>query len=301
MIRKIILLASLQCTLTTMAPCQTAAPESILPYLHGISSGGALLLDIRGYEIIVQKTAGDFSKPYFARMFPGFNLHRGYKALPDSSLGVQAYRIASEKMPGPDSVYSGYLFIRSTPDTILGITIAGPRPPDKALEQALIGLTFQNAIPDSLISTLRPPIKLRFAGRTIAVDDRCRWRASSAIQCSGFGEMNWSIHPDITEAAAFTQGRQDRNARGKQFIIQQETDVPVLFEGADIIARKVQYQVKGIAGLLTKAEGSRTLIVYYITAPVRGRFVSCVLSHWTSDYIAEDGLPPLLGTVMRLK
>jgi hypothetical protein len=45
--------------------------------------------------------------------------------------------------------------------------------------------------------------------------------------------------------------------------------------------------------------GSNVLVVYYVLAPVRNRYVACVLSHYTNDVNASN-LPPLLAEVMRL-
>jgi hypothetical protein len=46
--------------------------------------------------------------------------------------------------------------------------------------------------------------------------------------------------------------------------------------------------------------GSNELIVYYVAEEIRGRFVSCVMSHYDIDPLTESGLPALPGKVMKL-
>jgi hypothetical protein len=45
--------------------------------------------------------------------------------------------------------------------------------------------------------------------------------------------------------------------------------------------------------------GSNVLVVYYVTGKVRGKFVTCVLSHYEDDKGANK-LPPLLSEVLEL-
>ena len=48
-------------------------------------------------------------------------------------------------------------------------------------------------------------------------------------------------------------------------------------------------------------EGSSTILtIYYVSAPVRDNFVSCVMSFWESDQINSSGLPFLLEQIMEL-
>lgn len=154
-------------------------------------------------------------------------------------------------------------------------------------------------MPDSLLSRRLPP-DVRFVDRVIPVDPRCQWRNAAAIQCSGFGEINWSLHPSMQEAEAETRAQKAQNADIRNMEIEKEESVPILFEGKEATAIRQHLKVKGFAGVMTQVEGSRHLIVYYVSAEVRGRYISCVLSHWTNDYL-ENGLPPLLGAVMALK
>ena len=286
----------------TSASAQEQGPERLLPYTHVVRAlNEALIFNVRGYEIIVDRAAGRFPKTYLSKMFPGFNLYVIDKPLPDSSLGIPALRLEKRWSRNKTGPYSVYYFLPVTADTVLGIFISNYKLPDKALERELADLVLHSTIPDSLISYLNPPVVL-LAGRSIPVNMHCLWAGANVMQCTGLGEMNWSLHPDMEEARSQTEAQEATNRDIKQFTVEQEEEVPVVFEGVPVTARRLRLHAKGVKGLLMKKmEGSRTLIVYYITAPVRGRYVSCVLSYWTSDYITESGLPPLLETVMQLK
>ena len=75
----------------------------------------------------------------------------------------------------------------------------------------------------------------------------------------------------------------------------------MIFEGAEVSARKMTYDFTGITSLLLTIEGGKRLNIYFIVAPVRNNYVSCVMSFWDTDQINKSGLPPLLEKVMSLK
>src|SRR5688572_10032127 len=82
---------------STGVKAQAEKPESLLPYLHGLrAQNGALLLNIKGFDITSQESKGSFSKPWFSKMFPGFGLHKGYNSYPDTSLGLPGFRAEQE-------------------------------------------------------------------------------------------------------------------------------------------------------------------------------------------------------------
>ena len=283
---------------------QLSAQDSVLPYLHGVRTPDALTLNVRGYEIFVEEAAGDFSKPYFSKMFPRFGLRQGYKSVRDSSFDQAAFRAEQAHTKGKrDSAHTVFYFFQKAPGRVLGIAIGGPRAVDEDFQHAVARTLLTVEIPDTLIAPKpSPATELHFVGRTIPVGGRCNWMGPAVLQCPDFGEINWSLHPTEAEATEHLALQMQRNAAGSQFTMEEDEKVPVILEGVEVEARRLQYRLKGVLGAVAKnAEGSRTLIVYYLTAPVRGRWVRFVGSHWTSDYLEPSGLPKLLDMVMRLK
>lgn len=280
---------------------QHTAIEELYSYTHGVRIKEALLLNIKGYEIIVDKVKGDVSKRNFQTLFKGFGLSKKDMTAVDTSLGIQTFHISKQQtIEEGQSILQEYFFLQKNPDTILGISITAATKTDPVFVKSLFEIITQYGFPDSLISNANSPT-FQFAGRAITIDSRCKWRGSNVIQCSGLGEINWSLHSTFEEALSQTTVQESDNKNLKVFKQDNTELVPVLFEGTPTEAKKISFKVKGLSGALTKMEGSRNLIVYYITAPIRGRFVSCVLSHWTSDDIEAGGLPPLLGQLMELK
>lgn len=282
---------------------QPGAQDSVLPYLHGVRSMGALTLNVRGCEVIVEEVAGDLSKPYFAKMFPRFGLHQGYRSTADSSFGQPAFRVEQQESKKRYSAGTVFYFFQKAPGQVLGVAIRGYKAQDQKFQQALAGTVLAGAIPDTLIVSEPSPVTvLRFAGRTVPVKFGCHWMGPAVLQCPEFGEINWSLHPGEAEAREVLALQIARNDSLSAFTVEENVEVPVVMEGAEVEARRIQYRLKGVRGTVAKqAEGSRTLIGYYLTAPVRGRWVSFAGSYWTSDYLEPGGLPPLLNAVMQLK
>ena len=184
---------------------------------------------------------------------------------------------------------------------MLGIAITGYKRPAFGLESQIAKLASTGGFSDSLISDINATRQFNFAGRNVEANGYCRWTGANMLQCSGAGEISWSLHPAFDEAQKSTVLRVKKNGMDKRLKIEKQEELPVIFEGQPVTATKIAYRVKGAVGLLTKSEGSNILVAYFVTADVRGRYVSCMLSHWTSDYINDDGLPALPGAIMKLK
>ncbi|MEO6833827.1 MAG: hypothetical protein ABI378_14345 [Chitinophagaceae bacterium] len=276
---------------------------ALLNYTHGIYVNNTLLLNIRGYNITIERAQGNFSKPYFSRMFPRLGLHQGYHAIADSSLGVPTF-IIKDVWNGSNylGIFSQCTFFQIAPDTVLGMSVSGLLNLGIAFEREIFELAkHPDWIPDSLTSHAKPPIIFDFCGRKIELPNICSWRGATALHCSRDGMMNWSIHPSLDEAKKYCEFQEHAYIGSHLFKIEKEEIIPVSFEGTKVSAKKIRYHAKAGTNLLLNTKGSRTLIVYYIATPVRGRFVCAVLSYWTSDRLEKNGLPSLLNEVMRLK
>jgi len=120
------------------------------------------------------------------------------------------------------------------------------------------------------------------------------------VQCSGNGQMNWSIHADSADAQIVCDAQFAVNKKQKGVWLLSTEQLPIGFEGHSVTVRKAIFDFKGVNGLLVRENGGKTLTVYYVAAPVRGHFVSCTLSYWDIDSLTPDGLPMLLEQVMTL-
>jgi len=80
-------------------------------------------------------------------------------------------------------------------------------------------------------------------------------------------------------------------------VLSNET-VDIQFEGQPTTAKRIRVKIQ-VPKFVTG--GSNELIVYYVAAEVRGRFVGCVLSHYSNDPLTENGVPALLAKVMKVE
>lgn len=277
---------------------QSKPIQELFSYTHGVRSNSAMILNIAGYEVIVDQVRGKISQKNFQTLIKGFSLTKKDTALLDSSFGIPTMHL-HQKVEGYDSFLREILFVQKNSDTVLGISISG-RVADKAFYKNIFDAVTQYGFPDSVLSNMGDTT-FPFVGRPIRIGRRCQWRGPNAIQCSGFGEINWSMHPTKFDAELMTTLQELKNREIHQLKVDSQEMITVIFEGEEVLAKKISFTVKGFTGIIAKAEGSKNLIVYYVTAFVRGRFISCVLSYWTSDYIEPEGLPPLLGQLMKFK
>ncbi len=132
---------------------------------------------------------------------------------------------------------------------------------------------------------------VNFIGRNIYLGNVCQWKSPNNLNCMG-GQMSWSVFDSYEKAEEDNDIIVLRN-HSPQHVILEDIDIPVLFEGNAVTARRIVYQP-------TYNAQSYPLIVYYIHTMVRGHYVSCVLSHY--GYNRNDyELPDLLKEVMLLE
>ncbi|HEX4887408.1 MAG TPA: hypothetical protein VFV37_05110 [Luteibaculaceae bacterium] len=109
--------------------------------------------------------------------------------------------------------------------------------------------------------------------------------------------MNWSEFSSLERAKQMTEGQKALNASLKMGDVLEDVEVDVIFEGQPTKALRRTLKIK-IPQLIMG--GSNILIIYYVTAQVNNRYISCTLSHYTDDVNAKK-LPPLLREVMALR
>jgi len=167
---------------------------------------------------------------------------------------------------------------------------------DTLKEYQFIDLQLAKKIPASVYVD-NPVDKFDFAGRSIEVSGACQWMNVNVVQCPRSGEMNWALHENM-EAAQKAIDNQFHltKSRDMSSIISEET-VDVVFEGKATKAKKVLLKVK-VPKFVTG--GSNELIIYYVAEEIRGRFMSCVLSHYSDERLTENGVPGFLSMFLKV-
>ena len=131
--------------------------------------------------------------------------------------------------------------------------------------------------------------------------DDCYFTGINIVQCPYNGEMNWGVYRTLEDAQQAVADQFAANKQRKMLKPIEEEEVEVLFEEVPTKAKRVVFDIKGVASALAGMSGGKTLIVYYVAQVVRNRPIACVMSFWNNDNIKNTGLPLLLSRVMQLK
>ncbi len=108
--------------------------------------------------------------------------------------------------------------------------------------------------------------------------------------------MNWAIFDDLKQAEKYRDTYVEITKNKNLVDLQEERWIKIKFEGQETKALRTKLKVK-LPKLVMG--GSNVLVVYYVTGRVRGKYVTCVLSHYTNDVNAKQ-LPPLLSEILEL-
>jgi hypothetical protein len=275
--------------------------------LQAITENGIDYYNVDGVIITCQVTNVPLSKR---------NICQGLKInesdLKESNLITTAANFMFEKIDtlcSPVVQYNTNFIFENEKGHMTHIIYMSPYKRCTELQKTLTPLVLERKIPETVFNK-SVFNTLNFAGRKIELGTyMCYWTAVNTVQWPYHGEMNWSVHKDSLDAAQCidAQFHVSAHCRTKEMDVEIVSDrqVDVWFEGVAAKARKVVHKLKGESAELlecTNDGNTRSLIIYYVAAPVRGNWVSCTMSFWNNDFIEQQsGLPLLLEKVMQLK
>ena len=300
------------------ATAQTVQENGVIGRLQAISNRGTDFYNVDGISVTQEVFQSKFSKANILKMYGQFI--PGESSLEQSDLSIEQQNFVYERVDSLSEgidIYTTYYFIEEPVGSITAITYSSPGKNDKKLQRELNPLILGKKVPASVFS---PMVfnTIDFAGRRIELSYLCQWTKVNSVQWPYHGQINWSVHRDRADAELSVD--MQRRISAHNFLnpdvpsreysetpnsILSDEMVDVIFEGTPIKARKVVFSLgtglEKILGPTGKGEGTKELTIYYVTAPVRGNWVSCVMSHWNNDIIGESGLPELLEKIMKLK
>jgi len=289
--------------LFTIAFMNGYAQESnpIFSRLRAIYNNGLDFFNIDGIEITSQTLEGEFSKKNIAKKFKKSSIKEADLNQSDTLLSNQNfYILKTEEIATGVVQHMSYYFVETSKGNKV-ITFGCINKTDKELEREIVHLIITNKIPQALYEQAYIVDSINFSGRKIPLGRSCRWMGINNVQCPYYGQMNWSVHKTLEDASASAENQKKVIQVKKQGKIISEEEVNVVFEGSEVKAKKAVYDLKGVTSLLAGMSGGKTLTIYFVAAPVRQNFVSCVMSFWNNDVINPSGLPLLLEQVMKLK
>lgn len=295
---RLILVLVLVCSTLSLVAQES---DSLFNRLQAITSGnGYDYFHVDGIEITLGTTQGEFSPKSLAKKFKPFKVKASELTASDSLLGRTNYYLHKtyERAPGLTG-YIDYYFVGDK-DRLVVVSFLSPYVADRELERKIVLLCADRKMPVSIYQPADRSLA-NFAGRELKLGGYCQWMGPNNLQCPGNGQMNWSSHRTMESARLSIDDHYKFLNAGQKGKIISDSQVDVVFEEQEVKARKLVYDFTGVTSALVGMTGGKTLTIYMVAAPVRGKFVSCVMSHWNNDGVNEQGLPALTALVMRVK
>ena len=256
--------------------------------------------NVDGFTITRQGYRGELTEKGLRKPLREYDVKFGSLAK-DTGLPLNnLYATSSQPAEGGLTQNSSYYFVEKDGNVTV-VWFGSINKTDKAFEREFVQLVVNNQVPPESFTSMTMG-DVNFGGRVLKLGDPCYWTNINTVQCPYQGEMNWSVHKDSLDAVQ-TVGYQLQMTKAKKSIkVLSEEAVDIVFEEVPVKATKVVYDLTGLVGLAAGTSGGKTLTVYYVAGPVRGNYISCVLSYWNNDDInPASGLPKLLEQVMRVK
>ena len=267
----------------------------LLDRLSAIKNGNRDFYAIDGYIITNEDLKLPFDEKGFKKAYRKLKIN-AQDAQSNPRIHTDNYLVNRDKEEYVESLY----FVKSPANTISLVWFSKLRDREVEVEESLVNLIVENKIPQELFAPTDAR-SIDFAGRKIPMLDDCYFTGINIVQCPYNGEMNWGVYRTLEDAQ---QAVADQFAANKQRKIVkpiEEQEVEVLFEEVPTKAKRVVFDIKGVASALAGMSGGKTLTVYYVAQVVRNRPIACVMSFWNNDNIKNTGLPLLLSRVMQLK
>ncbi len=261
---------------------------------QGIKQSKVIFYDSEGYTISVEKMDYKFNEKGIAKTKKRYNIPK--KVLHTISSDTPDAYIFNTIDTHENFKYDRTYYFTPLPDgkiKVTGFLTYSDRIPE--FEAEFLKLIVTDSVPDS-VYTPQQVGTIIFAGREIALGPACKWMEVRNIQCSGMGQMSWSEFSSLKRARQMIDGKKARNASLRMGETIEDLEVNVIFEGKEVTAIRRTSKIKVPKIMMG---GSNSLIIYYVVTEVRGRFVACVLSHY-SDEANEGTVPALLSEVMKL-
>lgn len=275
--------------------------EDIFSRINGIQNQDFRFYNMDGYEITSLKMKGKFTKKNIRKKYKKLKIKEDELIHSDPVIKLENYCVhKSEQAKNDIAFYLSYYFIKTKENEISAITFSSHHQPDIEFERQIVQIILEDGFPNEIYSAMSTD-SVNFGGRKLYLGGACRWMSINNIQCSGYGQLNWSVCKDKATADMILENQRQINLSQSHGKVISDEMVDVVFEDLETKARKIIYDFTGITSALVSMSGGKTLTIYFVSAPVRGNHISCVMSFWNNDAITENGLAPLLEEVMMLK
>jgi hypothetical protein len=294
--KKFTILLLIGSTLINFVTAQPIDKEKIYSNAQGIKQEGIIFYEVEGYDIFVQIQKASFDDKGISKLKRKYSIKSEVVPNVDTSFQNNKKIVTTDNRTSRVIQSNIYYFFPQGQNEIKVIGLQTTNKRDEQLENFFVNSILNNTIPNEVYtSTIVDSIK--FGGRYIVLGPACHWMGAHNIQCPNLGQMNWAEFRTMDKAKEMVEAQHDISANKKLGEVLEGQQVDVVFEGTETKALKTRYKIKLPKPIMG---GSNVLIIYYVATEVRGKYIGCVLSHYTDDVNAKK-LPPLLSEVMKLK
>lgn len=274
------------------------AQEGVLADMQGLSYEKGWVFELEGYTISVEKNKEKLNDKGIKRIKKKYDLNNVSSEYSDKKLKWENWVIESKSFEKnvPDVInYQTCYLLPESDDYMNVVSFESLNRRDTILEQTFLNAFFSRNL-SQYVKDSWTAEEINFAGRRIPLGNICAWVAPYNVHCPSFGQISWSVFRNKEDAEINNYAHYLLNKKSGQYKVLDESDVDILFEGYQTQAKRLIYKINKSKALLG---GRNELAVYYVVRKVRGKYISCVLSHYIED---RDNyrLPPLLEEVMSL-
>lgn len=283
------------CLLCHLGFAQYAGADStqMLNLVMGIQQESGTFYNAEGYTVFLVQHDDPFDEKGIRKIKKKYKLDEIIEELPDPSLPhCRVFSTTRKRSTNVLETGVYYLFPDGSATRVVGMQTTLQR--DRSYEMWCVGMTIKQLFP----STTYTPMQIdsfNFAGRQLVLGGLCNWRSTRNVQCADYGQMNWSEFRSEERALEMVRNQYEVTSERTLGKVLSADSVDVTFEGQPLKVLRVLYKVKLPAAV---TGGSNLLVIYYVAAEVRQRFVGCVLSQYT-DLNHQNELAPLLKEVMQ--
>jgi len=289
------------CIVTIITATTQAQDNTIFERLSALNNGMGSFYNLDGYTISSQTFNYPFTEKGLKKVYRKYKIKKDEIKIADETFSFKNFYVTKdERINDSLSQNNAYYFIENKYERITVIQFSAINKRDKVLERQLMTSIVERSIPPENYQS-QAADSINFAGRKIELGGVCQWMQINSVQCPGYGQINWSVHKELKSAQEAIANQLAVTLSQKNGKVISEEPVNIIFEGTETVAKKVIYDFTGVTSLLASMSGGKTLTIFYVAAPVRGNYVSCVLSYWNNDTLSETGLAPLLDEVMVVK
>jgi len=267
-----------------------------LQFMQGLDQNGNLFFQIGDYTINIINLDKKYNEKEINKVLKKYSIKNPQTRYSDQSIASENTVVESEvqnkDFPDVTMLYKFYFFPVGE-KKMKHISFQTIIQRDSLLEKSFMDAYFNNSLDKYIACNTYSTRTLNFLGREIKLGATCNWMFVNNLQCSGNGQMSWSVHPTMEEAERRTLFQMRQNEERK---ILKKEEMNITFEGEPVTATRIVYKF-GIPRIIMG--GSNNLAVFYVTTKVRDQYVSCTLSNYVENE-NDYSLGALLQEVMEL-